>query len=82
MAQTYSRVYEYYLYYDDSASADLRYAIDYLSGVGNYSIDRAEAETLFQAAYDRGEADFEDQYGGSYVIKYNYGDKTYTLEKR
>lgn len=82
MAQTYSRAYGYYLYYDDLAAGDLRYAIDYLSGVGNYSIDRAEADTLFQAARDRGEADFEDQYGGSYALKYDYSNKTYTVEKR
>ncbi len=82
MGSPYVKVHNYYVYYSEEDYSGIKPAIDYLGGYGKYSIDASEASALFEAAKATGSADFEDQSGGNFTIKYDYSNKGYTLEKR
>lgn len=67
------QVHGYSVAYDEGS----RIGIDYLS-----ALSYEEAAKIFRNAAEQGIANFQDKNGYGYKLTCNYGQSTYTLEKK
>jgi len=67
-------IYGYWVVYEKEMVQGIRYL--------KYDLQREEARTLFEAAKDQGDAEFEDDDDRDWSLRYNRGENSYTLFRR